>query len=420
MKSISLVSAASILCTSIAFAADAGRAASQLEIYPKNIARQHVGSNLFIFNSTSQTFIPTEAAAAWLDDDVTTGWPIMAGTQFYLLALSEPEMVTNLSISTRPVPGKVTVYVGDEPAPPSAKSWTVVARDLPIEAINEKKVARPFNKLAKYVLIETDIADPGPMYSLYVYGSKPAISYDLRQRVQTIDTAAIFGQHVNNQTTFNLGGLYAKGRVDYANSPDGFTAWQRAIDDNPDSALKVLPSTNEAGAVFRLDGSQTLSRISLLANQNAKGKLDIYALPEASSAASGKTVDVSGLTPTISMIFDGTSARSNMDFPAVSAAAVALRWTPVSPSDTLALREFSSFSGVTLANYEVSLNPAAVAAYDAAPEGAYGTQGSGKDVLGPDGKDAKDVALAPPSPYLPGSLGFPPNLDRRRIPPLSE
>ncbi len=419
MKSKIMVSLASILCTSIAFAADSGRAASQLELYPKNVARQHVGSNLFIFNASSQTFIPTEAAAAWLDDDVSTGWPIMAGTQHYLLALSEPEMVTNFSLSTRPTAGTVSVYVGDEPAPPSAKSWSVVARDIPLEAVNEKKIARPFNKLAKYVLIETNIADPGPMFSLYVYGSKPAVSYDLRQRDQAIDTAAIFGQHVNNQTTFNQGGLYANGRVDYANSPDGFTAWQRAIDDNPDSALKVLPSTNEAGAVLRLDGNKTLSRVSLLSNQNAKGKLDIYALPEANAASAGKPVDVSGMTPTVSMIFDGSSSRSNMDFPAVSAAAVAVRWTPVSPSDTFSLREFASFSGITLANYEVSLNPAAVAAYDSA--GVERSESSGKEVLSPsDGKDAKEVALAPPSPYLPGALGFPPNLDRRRVPPLSE
>jgi hypothetical protein len=329
-------------------------------------------------------------------------------------------MVTNFSVSTRPAEGTFTISVGDEPAPPSAASWTVVARNIPLASINEKKLARPVGKLAKYVLIETNIADPGPMFSLYVYGSKPAVSYDLRQRAQPIDTTAIFGQHVNNQTTFNRGGLYAKGRVDYANSPDGFTAWQRAIDDNPDSALKVLPSTNEAGAVIRLDGSQSLSRISLLANPNAKGKLDIYALPEASAANAGQSVSVAGMTPTVSMIFDGTSARSNMDFPAVSAAAVAVRWTPVSPSDTFSLREFASFSGITLANYEVSLNPAAVAAYDSAAGDGYRTDTDGKEVLGPDGKDAKEVALAPPSPYLPGALGFPPNLDRRRIPPLSE
>ncbi len=423
MKSSTIVSLASILCSGMAFAADAGRESRQLELYPKNLARQHVGANLFIFNSGSGTFVPTEASAAWLDDDVSTGWPIMAGTQHYLLALSEPEVVTNFSVSTRPTSGTVTIYAGDEPAPPTAKSWTVVARDIPLEAINDKKIARPFSKLAKYVLIETNIADPGPMFSLYVYGGKPAVSYDLRQRSQSIDTRAIFGQHVNNQTIFNVNGLYSKGRVEYANSPDTFMSWQRAIDDNPETALKVLPSTTEAGAVVRLDGSPTLSRVALLTNQNAKGKLDVYALPESAVAATGKSVAVDNLTPVASFVFDGSTSRSSMDFPAVSTAALAVRWTPVSPSDSVSLREINAFGTMTLADNEVSLNPAAVAAYSTSAEpDSYRNEGTnGKEVLDPkDAKDAKEVALGPPSPYLPGALGFPPNLDRRRIPPLSE
>lgn len=424
MKSSKIVSIASILCSSLAIAADAGRGTAQLELYPKNLARQHVGSNLFLFNSASGTFVPTEAAAAWLDDDVTTGWPIMAGTQHYLLAFSEPEVVTNFSVSTRPTAGTVTIYAGDEPAPPGAKSWSVVGRDIPLEAINDKKIARPFSKLAKYILIETNIADPGPMYSLYVYGGKAAVSYDLRKRPQSIDTRAIFGQHVNGQTTFNVDGLYAKGRVDYANSPDGYMSWQRAIDDNPESALKVLPSTSEAGAVVRLDGSPTVSRVALLANQNAKGKLDIFAVTEGGLAGVGKAVSVENLTPVASFVLDGSNARSSMDFPAVTTAALALRWTPVSPSDSISLREINAFSTMTLADNEVSLSPAAVAAYAPASESesSYRSEGtSGKEVLDPkDYKDPKDVALGPPSPYLPGALGFPPNLDRRRLQPLSQ
>src|SRR5580700_1990022 len=66
---------------------------------PKNLARQHLGANLMIFNETSQAYEPTEAAAAWLDDDIATGWPAMTGKQDYLLALSEPQLVNNFCIS---------------------------------------------------------------------------------------------------------------------------------------------------------------------------------------------------------------------------------------------------------------------------------------------------------------------------------
>src|SRR5947199_3385446 len=97
-----------ILATSIAaFAApkEVEPAAKALQVYPKNLARQHLGANLFLFNAAAQTYATTEAAAAWLDDDVTTGWPVMAGKQYYLLALPEPAVLTNFAISARPASG---------------------------------------------------------------------------------------------------------------------------------------------------------------------------------------------------------------------------------------------------------------------------------------------------------------------------
>ena len=78
-----------VLASSIgafAVAAEADPSAKQLQVYPKNLARQHLGANLFIFNQGSQTYSTTEAAAAWLDDDVTTGWPALAGKQMFLRA----------------------------------------------------------------------------------------------------------------------------------------------------------------------------------------------------------------------------------------------------------------------------------------------------------------------------------------------
>ena len=143
------------LLTSLATAAlgEGDQWQKQLQAFPKNLARHHVGSNLFLFNSTSLKFQPTEAAAAWLDDDATTGWPIMAGQQHYLLTLAEPMLLTNIAISTRPTSGTVTVYVGDEPAAPGAKSWTAVAKGISVEAINEKKLAHPFSRFGKYLQI---------------------------------------------------------------------------------------------------------------------------------------------------------------------------------------------------------------------------------------------------------------------------
>src|SRR5688572_9638461 len=43
-----------------------------LQSVPKNLARQHYGSNLFVFDTNTQRYVATEAAAAWLDDDLST------------------------------------------------------------------------------------------------------------------------------------------------------------------------------------------------------------------------------------------------------------------------------------------------------------------------------------------------------------
>ncbi|HEV7867248.1 MAG TPA: hypothetical protein VGO90_06170 [Chthoniobacteraceae bacterium] len=409
MKTKSLVSIVSAVCSTLAIAAEVD--STQLQVYSKNFARQHLGSNLFVFNASNGSYVPTEASAAWLDDDVTTGWPVMAGKQHYLLALSEPELLNNFSVSTRPADGTVTLYAGDEAAAPGAKSWALVAKDVPLDSINDKKMGRPFSRFAKYLLIETDIANPGPLFSLYVYGDKPAVTYRLRKREQTIDARSIFGQYVNNSTNFNLTGLYSASRVSYSNSPDGYLSWQRGIDDNPETGIVLAASSTESGAVIALGEKRSVSRVSVLTETGPKGKLDFYAV---NTAPANTAVALDGLTPTVSVVLDGSNARASIDFPATEASQILLRWSPVTPDESLTIREVNSFNALTLNEYEVGLRPEVIAEFSGAATYDTSKGGDGKDY-----KDAKaePVALGPTgSPYLPGALGFPPVLTGRLAP----
>lgn len=444
MKTTSLTTLAVLACSLAALAApnDMDPAARQLQIYPKNLARHHVGSNLFIFNATNQTFTPTEAAAAWLDDDVTTGWPVMAGKQHYLLALAEPQLLTNFAVSTRPAAGTVTLYAGDEATVPGSKSWSVVARDIPLDSINHKKLAKPFSRFAKYLLIETDIADPGPVFSLYVYGDRPAVAYQLRKRDTAVDTKSIFGPYLNNQTSLSVSALYSRARVTYATAPDGFLAWQKAIDDNPESSLALSASTNNSGAVVKFDSKRSITRVALLTDGNSKGRLDFFVVPQlpGETAAPGSEVvqvsnpasapaarpmlsqaaSLNGLTPTVSVVLDGMNPRSSIDFPATEGSALLVRWTPDNGTDTVAIRELNTFSDLSLGAYELAMTPEAVAELGADPskDGK-----SFKEFKG--GKELAPVAAPPSGPYLPGALGFPPNITGRSRPvsnprPLSQ
>jgi len=443
-KTPTLVFLVAAACSGLALAAESDPAAKQLQVYPKNLARQHLGANLFVFNPKNQAYVPTEAAAAWLDDDATTGWPALPGKQHYLVALPEPEFISNFSLSSQPSSGTVTLYAGDEPAVPGAKTWSALTGPVSIDSINDKKMGRPFNRLAKYVLIETNIADPGSIYSLNLYGDKPASSYSLRKRPQTIDSHAIFGAYVNQKTAFNLNGIYAQGRVTYANSPDGFLSWQKAIDDNPESSVTIASSTKESGAVIQYGALQSVSRISLLTDGAAKGTLEFFlvsdalpavaqapadetgivkasaTVPSAPDATLSKAVSLEGKTPTINLVLDGSNPRAAVDFPAVQANALLVRWTPANGTDPIAIRELGSFGTLSLNDFEVGMNPEAVAARGTGSNGRDGKDAKDAIAAGPrDPKDSKgldQVAAGPPgSPYFPGALGFPPNFDPGNI-----
>ena len=119
------------------------------------------------------------------------------------------------------------------------------------------------------------------------------------------------------------------------------------------------------------------------------------------------------------MVLDGSAPRGAIAFPGVAGGAVLVRWTPATTGTALDLRELNAFNEVSLNEFELSLTPEAVAESLDSSDGHNGYADAGKD--GKDYKDGKGIApvgefLSPHSPYLPGGLGFPPNLTRRRAP----
>lgn len=426
-------------------ASNDGDIAKRLQIYPKNFARQHVGANLFVYNEASKSYSNTEAAAAWLDDDVVTGWPPMSGKQHYLLSLEEPQLLTNFCFSGRSSKGTVSIYAGDEIAAPGAKSWTPLAADIPIASINEVKMSKPFSRFAKYILIETNLESPGTWYSVYLYGEQPAVTYSLARRASSLDTASVFGAFVNLPTSFNLAGLYAHGAVTHASADAGFVGWQKAVDDNPQSGVAIAPTSTESGLAIRLANPRALSRISILTDASAKGRLDFFVVTDAQAsaaatgsqyikaatdstapAAPGQAISLADLTPSASMVLDGTNARANIEFPAETGEVLLARWTPETDGQALNVREVNAFGEPTLASYELSRSQESIAELNAAPSRSddagesdyagdssdykdYADYKGGKEALPPEVAEGPgDLPLR--APFLPGALGFPPIL----------
>lgn len=412
----------------VAAAAEADPAEKQLQVYPKNIARHHIGANIFLFNPTSQSYTPTEAAAAWLDDDVNSGWAPVAGKQHYMLALPEPEVINNFALSSLGTKGTVTIYAGDEPSAPGAKSWQPVVRDIPIESIDGKKLAKPFNRLAKYILLETDITEAAPIHSLYMYGERPAVSFQLVKRDQPIDTKAIFGPYTNDLAAISTSGLYSGGRVAFSTESGNYTAWQKVIDDNPETGVGLITGGDQAAMVLKFHDSYPVNRLSVLAGNKSKGKLEVFvvpSLPDAAVAAApaptegvqpvaskkkstavSQPVPLTGLTPAATFNFDGSNVRQSQDLTGAQGNALLFRWTPEFAGESLVLSELNAFGGLSLTDYALALSPEAIAelAKDRSKDGKAFVDGKGgKAPLEPVGE------LFPrQTPYLPPALGFPP------------
>jgi hypothetical protein len=416
--------------------AEPNASSKQLEIYPKNLARHHLGASLLVSDEATKSFIATEAAAAWLDDDVSTGWPPLPGHHFYLLSLPEPQMLSNFCISARAPSGTVSLYAGDELVKPDAKSWVPLTKNLPLDSINDKRLSRPFNRLAKYLLIETNITDSGPWYGVYAYGDKPAVSYQLQKRAQPVDMHTILGPYVNPQVDFNLAALSSNGRVIQANATEGYLSWQKVIDDNPESGLTITPSGNESGLVIKYDQSRMIQRAAVLADPNTRGKLDIFLLKNAPITAGGddaqfqkaalvgknipaaksasdqilsKAISLENMTPATTIVFDGASPRGAINFAPTSAEALVVRWTPDTAGQPITIREINTFNDLSPSDYEVALTPEAI--------GEYGADRSkeGKAVIGEGKKEAPPLIgeqLPPKAPFLPGPPVFP------NVPPL--
>ncbi len=449
-----------ILAATLAFAAVAtaqadsvdpsGPQAASAISAPKNLARQHLGANLLIYTNSSQSYAPTEAAAAWLDDDIATGWPALTGKQDYLLTLPEPALVNNFCISARNATGTVSLYAGDEAAPPEAKTWTLLEKDVPVEALNEK-LGKPFGRFAKYILIETNLKDSGPWYSIYLYGDKDAGNYHIQQRAQPVDPVTQFGPYTNPATSFNLSSLYAHCKVTMAGGDAG--SWANAIDDNPGTGTYVAATQEEAGLAIQYDHPYAVQRVSVLTDAGTKGKLDFFVVsqaPPATGPTAGRTqgsqyikvsnvtalntspagdtpaasdaasVDLTNQHPVQTMNFDGTNPRGSIDFTPTSGTVLMARWTPDTPGQPLNVREIDSFGDVALNDYQLSPEPVTEGPQD--NSGASGKETIGKETIPPVGEGGKEplppVGAEDPvkTPFDPGVPVFPPNIPIGRPP----
>ncbi len=393
----------------------AGVVREGLENYPKNLARLHLGANLQRFDKATGMYKASEATSMWLDDDEATGWAPAAGKEHYLLMLSQPSLVKQIALSTTGSKGRVTVYAGDERATPDSSTWTPVLRDVAVEDLNEKTIKGAVNRYGKYLLIETNLEEAGPWWSLYVFGREAADEYEVAKRAVPVDASEVFGQRINESTVIDLTNIYSDADVVYMTGGGKKADWFAMVDESPETFWIVNNAENSDVASFAIKLAQDtpIRRVSMTADAGP-GVMEFY-LVNASADGSQPdfaTLKLDEMLPACTLGFDGVSDREAIDIPPVQGTYLVGRWKPTVNGESIKIRQIDAFGALDFNNYAVNQMPAPIAELQESrnDKAAFNDGKTFKTLLDPIAEGPVD------SPTLTG-LGAPP-IFSSQVPPL--
>ncbi len=352
--------------------------AADLKQYPKNLARLHLGATLFEYDLRSESYQPTKSISSWMDDDETTGWSPKADRLYYMVVLQKPSMISALSLSADGMSGTLTAFIGDERAAPGSAAWKPVLSGVPIAELNEKVSPSVLKTFSRYLLLEFNLQQSGPLWSLYVFGREAATEYDLERRAFAVNSNDVFGQRVKMETIIDLANLYSNASVLYTSNGGRLSQWQVMIDESPETGWTLSGSNSQQTPSFAIliNQSAPVKRISVMADAG-RGKLEFYLVGGASddeifqvnnadpyALPDFSQINLDDLEPIGTLEFDGASDREAINIGAKSGYFLLARWLPAVEGGAIKLRQVDAFGDLDFDNYEVVVSPDKFAAFD--------------------------------------------------------
>ncbi len=257
-------------------------------IYPKNLARQHLGASLSASYNLpgSAPGGPVnesdEVTLALLSEDATIHCFLPVGRHAFIISMTSIQTVNRFSFLNNSASGSVSIAVSNTLWPQDNPKWQQTQQ--PKEFSGPGVVFRDLGfREAKYVKIDFDIRQSGHIASFGLFGSSTTDLYRMRKKSRITPSAipmfAPPAQSSRDSLNCDLAALYAKSRVAYVSSAAKQQDVNLMVDDMPDTGYAFEPG--DANPTMILDlGRQYDLRRAVFQVTGPPGLLKLYLLDQ--------------------------------------------------------------------------------------------------------------------------------------------
>jgi len=257
-------------------------------IYPKNLARQHLGTSLSVgYNLPGSApggpaNESDEVTLALLSDDATINCFVPVGRHAYIISMTSIQTVNRFSFLNNSAAGSVSIAVSNTLWPQDSPKWQQAQQ--PKEFAGPGVVSRDLGfREAKYVKVDFDIRQSGHIASFGLFGSSTTDLYRMRKKSRiTPGAIPMFvppAQSSRDSLNCDLAALYAKSRVAYVSSAAKQQDVNLMVDDMPDTGYAFEPGDANPTMILDLRRQYDLRR-AVFQVAGPPGLLKLYLLDE--------------------------------------------------------------------------------------------------------------------------------------------
>ncbi len=336
----------------------------------KNLARMNCGAQIECITPDGRSvqvadMRDREQAPAALILDNTLSCPLQEGRTTFIIKLASVSQLDRFNFvnENAAAAGQLKIAVSNYQLPAASNKWVEVAGEVSFAH------KRFFNLSllgveARYVRLSFEVAKPGQIAALGLYGGQSLEAFSKNNRHLLRDGNG--GSHLlqvghkkgnrplEEAINFDFANLYAHGHVVYVSSGMAQGA-PRMIDDDTSTSFRFAATDLHPTTVVELEQRPEIHRITAV-YQMEPGRLDVYLLNELQANPG----DLSKAKRVASVEDRDEQGKASVNFDPQDARYVALRWTPAGErhdGKAFEIAEINAYGEVALSMLNFSAFP---------------------------------------------------------------